>query len=213
MPAASFYSALPLILLALLATPQEMPDFGPDGLAGITEAQKQQLYKGKIILPDRVVLTPDGKRIVEAAIIFNQPPDKVWSLLSKTEDQSKYLDEVKKSIALAKSPSADLLEIHTRILTKTMVYRLIHRFDKSSLYFYWRLDPSFKSEVRKLDGFWRFYPLADGRTLARYGSYFSLGFGVPEFIVTSLTKKSLPKALLSVKKYVDSGGTWDKNQN
>jgi hypothetical protein len=63
-----------------------------------------------------------------------------------------------------------------------------------------------------LSGFWRLYPFAGGKTLARYGNRVLLGFAVPQFVQTALAKNQLPAALKSTKRYVDSGGTWDKTR-
>jgi hypothetical protein len=82
-------------LPAALIYPQEMPEFGSDGLAGLTLEQKQRLAKGGIILPESVVKTPEGKTLIEAVLVFDKPPGEAWRLPSKTEDQAKYLDEVK----------------------------------------------------------------------------------------------------------------------
>jgi len=200
------------MLLAVRIYSQEVPDFGPDGLAGLSLEKKQKLAQGKIILPESAVKTPEGKTLIEAALVFDKPPEEVWRLLSKTEDQAKYIDEVKKLTVIFKSPAEDNLELTIKVLMKTVVYRQIHRFDKKNLYFHWSLDAGFKSDLRELNGFWRFYPFGSGKTLARYGSRVLLRFSIPDFIQTSLTKNNLPSALRSVKKYVNSGGTWEKNK-
>lgn len=201
-----------LLLFVAPSLPREMPDYGPDGLAGLTPEQKQKLAQGKILLPEGVVMTPEGKTLIEAALVFEKPPEEVWRLLSKTEDQVKYLDEVKKVIVIFKSSTEDSLELTIRILTKTFIYRQIHRFDEKNLYFHWSLDPGFKSDLKELNGFWRFYAFGSRRTLGRYGSRVLLRFGIPDVIQTALTKSNLPRALQSVRKFVNSGGTWEKNK-
>ncbi len=209
---AKIFFIMMFVLRPVLTHPQEMPDFGPDGLAGLTLEQKQKLAQGEIILPESVVKTPGGKTLIEAALVFNKPPEEVWRLLSKTEDQVKYLDEVKKVTVIFKSSTGDNLEFTIKLLTKIFVYRQVHQFDEKNLHFRWRLDHDFKSDIKELNGFWRFYPFGSGKTLARYGSRVLLRFSVPDFIQTALTKNNLPRALQSVKKFVNSGGTWEKNK-
>ena len=209
---AKIFFIMMFVFRPVLTHPQEMPDFGPDGLAGLTLEQKQKLAQGEIILPESVVETPGGKTLIEAALVFNKPPEEVWRLLSKTEDQVKYLDEVKKVTVIFKSSTGDNLEFTIKLLTKIFVYRQVHQFDEKNLHFRWRLDHDFKSDIKELNGFWRFYPFGSGKTLARYGSRVLLRFSVPDFIQTALTKNNLPRALQSVKKFVNSGGTWEKNK-
>lgn len=209
---AKIFFIMMFVLRPVLTHPQEMPDFGPDGLAGLTLEQKQKLAQGEIILLESVVKTPGEKTLIEAALVFNKPPEEVWRFLSKTEDQVKYLDEVKKVTVIFKSSTGDNLEFTIKLLTKIFVYRQVHQFDEKNLHFRWRLDHDFKSDIKELNGFWRFYPFGSGKTLARYGSRVLLRFSVPDFIQTALTKNNLPRALQSVKKFVNSGGTWEKNK-
>ena len=193
-----------------VSTASEKPDFGPDGLAGLSDVQIWRLSRGEVILPKSVSKTPAGQTLIEAALVFERPPDEVWSLLSKTEDQHKYINEIKKVDVISKESTRDLVELTVRILGNSIVYRQIHHYDEEALYFDWELDPSFKSEVKELNGFWRLYPFAEEQTLARYGSRVRMRFAVPQFIQTALAKNNLPPALQSIKKYIDSGGEWRK---
>ena len=206
-------SAFPIFFLSAALGFQGMPDFGPEGLAELSEVKIWRLSRGEIVLPNSIVQAPDGRTLIEAALVFDRPTEEVWRLLSKTEDQSKYLAEVQKIVIIFKGPTDDRLEFTTKVLIKTFVYRQCHYFDPQNLYFRWELDPSFPSEIKELSGFWKFYPFGEGKTLARYGSRVLVGLGIPRSIQTSLAKNQLPAALRSVKRYVDSGGTWDKTQS
>jgi len=201
---------LAAMLFFPVSTAFEKPDFGPDGLAGLSDVQIWRLSRGEVILPKSVSKTPAGQTLIEAALVFDRPPDEVWSLLSKTEDQHKYINEIKKVDVISKESTRDLVELTVRILGNSIVYRQIHHYDEEALYFDWELDPSFKSEVKELSGFWRLYPFAGEQTLARYGSRVRMRFAVPQFIQTALAKNNLPPALQSIKKYIDSGGEWRK---
>jgi hypothetical protein len=201
------------LFLSAVADSQNPPDFGPDGLAGLSQVKIWRLNRGEIILPESLAQTADGRTLIEAALVFDRPREDVWRLLSRTEDQVKYLGEVKKVTVLSKSPTDDWLEFTTKVLIKTFVYRQRHHFEAEDFYFWWELDPSFPSEIKELSGFWRFYPFGQGRTLGRYGTRVLVGLGIPKSIQTSLTKNQLPDALRSVKRYVDSGGIWEKNQS
>jgi hypothetical protein len=203
------FSLLTLPAFILSSSRQEI-DFGSDGLAGLSDVQVWRLGRGEIVLPDSLIKTEEGKTLIEAALVFDQPPDEVWRLLSRTEDQGRYLREVQKVAVISKTPTDDLLEFTIKVFTKTFVYRQSHRFDERELRLTWSLDPSFPSEIKELTGFWRFYPFAQGNTLGRYGSRVLMKFAVPASIQNALAKNRLPDALRSVKRYVDSGGTWDK---
>jgi hypothetical protein len=63
--------------------------------------------------------------------------------------------------------------------------------------------------LKEFRGFWRLYPYAGGRTLARYGNKVSPA-GIPEFIVNLFRKGGIVRALESVRLYVESGGSYRK---
>jgi len=195
----------------LLLSTQKAPDFGPDGMAGLNPKEKQRLFKGEIIFPRSIAQTAGGKSLIEAVLLLHRPTEEVWQLLARTEDQVRYLDHIKKIAVLYKTPTEDKLEFTTKIAMKTFVYRVVHRFDEKNFSIWWTLDRSFQNDLEELEGFWRFYPLNQEKTIARYGSRVCPDFPVPKFIFNALTKSDLRSALASVKKYVDSGGVWRKD--
>lgn len=195
------------------AAVQERPDFGPGGLSGLTREQREELDRGEIVLPKSVVETSDGKTLIEAAMIFSVTPDEAFRLLARGEDQAKYLAEVKSVAIISRTSDREHLEFTTKVMTKTIVYRQITRFESAHLFIQWSLDNTFKSDLKELDGFWRFYPYAEGKTLARYGSRVLPRIPVPGFIRSALAKNRLRSALEDVKRYVESGGTGEKGRN
>ena len=142
-------------------------------------------------------------------MVFNQTPEQTWNLLYRTEDQAKYLKELEEAKIIAKSPFKDTIEFRVKAAFLTFLYRVNHNFDRTGLNFWWGLDPTFKNDLVDLRGYWRFYPYSQGKTLARYGSTVSLK-KVPAFIEDMFKKSGVARSLASVKKYVDSGGTYHK---
>jgi hypothetical protein len=180
------------------------PDFGQDGMIGITDSQKKELSEGKIVFS-----TTDKSKdssLIEAAIVFNKSPEEVWDLLSKTEDQIKYLKEINKLRIIERNNNLDTMWFQLRIMLIPIKYQINHHYNKDNLYFYWGMDPSYKNDLKELKGFWKFYPYENNKTFARYGSLVSLKY-VPSWLQDTFKKKAVDKALVSVKCYVDSGGT------
>lgn len=186
-----------------------MPDFGPDGMAGLSEAQKLEIARGKPVFTLTGTSPDEQSGLIEAAIVFEQTSEKTWNLFYRTEDQYKYLKELEMSRVITKGQLEDKIEFRVRALFITQTFRVIHHFDKPDYYFYWGLDPDFRNDLADLRGFYRFYPYGQGRTLARYGSNVSVK-NVPKFIENIFKKSGVSKSLVSVKKYIDSGGTYRK---
>jgi hypothetical protein len=182
-------------------------DFGPDGSTGLTADQKKALSQGEIVFA--TTKAAGGKELIEAAIVFDKTPKETWALLTQTEKQSRYLDECD-NIKVVKRTATESKEVHTvKVAFFTIVYGVLFKFQESEMYFHWWLDPSRKNDLAGLEGFWKLYSYGEGKTLARYGSFVSIK-NIPSWIESAFKERGVRKALLSVAKYVNSGGTYHK---
>ncbi|MGD0279850.1 MAG: hypothetical protein ABSC11_11150 [Smithella sp.] len=188
-----------------------VPDFGNDGLKGLSESQMKEITDGKIVVntsDDTIDETTQAKSsLITAVLIFNKPPEEVFNLLYRSEDQIKFLEELKDVKVISKTDTQNDIEFKTRAAVFTFIYRVIHHFDRNNLYMYWAMDKSFKNDLQDLRGFWKFYPYPGGKTLARYGSNVSIK-GVPDWVENIFKKTGVKNALTNVKKYVDTGWTY-----
>ncbi len=191
-----------IVAFSSLASAAE-PDFGVDGMKGISIEEQKMLADGKIVFS-----TTDKSKenaLIESAIVFNQPIEETWNLLSKVEIQDRYLQEIKKIKLTSKNPVK--VEFGLKILFMSIWYQCQYQFNKPDYYFDWHLDPTYKNEINQLKGFWKLYPYGNNKTLARYGSNVVVK-GVPDFVQGAFKKSGVEKALHATKKFVDSGGTW-----
>jgi len=188
-----------------------VPNFGNDGLQGLTDAQIKDIQAGKIVVStsDSVLdeKTQAKSSLITAAMIFDKPPEVVYDLLYRSEDQIKFLKEIKEVKVINKTETQNNIEFTTKAAVFTFVYRVIHNFDKNNLYMYWNIDRSFKNDLTDLRGFWKFYPYPGGKTLARYGSDVSIK-GVPTWVENIFKASGVKDALKNVKKYIDTGWTY-----
>jgi hypothetical protein len=175
----------------------------------LSAEQERDLAGGKIVFSTTDTEGKGKRTLVEAAVVFDKPPEYVWELLYRTEDQIKFLDEVDEIEIIEKEELRDNLELELRVLFMTIVYRVIHHFDRDAFHIYWGLDPSFENDLLYLHGFWKLHPYGEGKTLARYGSDVSIK-NVPQWIESLFKQHGVKKSLVAVRKYVNSGGTYRK---
>jgi hypothetical protein len=71
------------------------PEFGTDGLDGLSPAQKQQLETGQIVFSTVGSISTSKSELIHASIVFNKSLDETWGLISRTEDQIKYLSDIR----------------------------------------------------------------------------------------------------------------------
>lgn len=175
-------------------------------MADLSSAERHRLSRDEIVILKRERKVGKEAVMIEAAVLFRQSIGKVWALLSRTEDQIKYLREIKKILVLSKTPQEDKLEFTAQILMKRIVFRVCHRFDEKNHFLSWSLDKSHSSDLKEFSGFWCLYPFGESQTLARYGSQVIPRFPVPGFLLASLLKQDVRAALAATKKYIDEGG-------
>ena len=169
----------------------------------------RDLADGGIVFSATDAEGEEDSTFVEAAVVFDKPPEYVWKLLYRTEDQVNFLEEVEAIKILKKEELEDNLEFRLKILFMTFVYRVIHHFDKEDLHIHWGLDPSFDNDLSDLHGFWKLHPYGEGKTLARYGSRVSVK-NVPQWLESLFKRRGVEKSLVAVRKYVNSGGVYRK---
>jgi hypothetical protein len=152
--------------------------------------------------------TSRDDRTVRALVLFKQPRDEVWSLLTSTTRQKEYRPELAGLEVIEAGDNSNVAEYSLRIMLRSLRYRLRQSWDPQSSRVWWSLDPSFDNDMRVLDGLWELRPLDDHRTLARFSTRIDVGPALPAFLQDYATRKKLPESMEQVRRWVDSGGNW-----
>jgi hypothetical protein len=183
----------------------------PEAYKGLTKEGIAKINAGEIIILKEIKQEEKPSGVIEAALVYNQPIDKVWYLIvDRLEDQCKFLPHLDKSDLALKRGNHYIMHFHLTILGIEINWYVDHVAEKDKYFLQWELDPNYKNDIKAQRGYWRLYWLDEKRTLARYGTWFSIGIPVPKFIQSFLIKRDLPRSLGNMKKFVDSGGTWQK---
>jgi len=183
----------------------------PKAWAGLTAEQVAKVKAGEmVILQEDQSQGKEQKRLIRCAMAFDQPIDKVWSLLTQDERQDEYLPGLNKCTLVKREATQDWVDFFVKVVFFKVTYRVNHRYDPEHYYMNWGLDPSFKNDLNHLEGFWQLYAMPDGRTLARYGTKVIPASFLPESIQDYLTRRSLPENLDAVRKWINSGGAYHK---
>ena len=198
-----------LVLLVLISAVPTVDN--PEAWKGLTPAQIAQIKKGQIVLLDQDTSGGSNQsRFIRAAILFNQPIEKVWPLFRKTENQARYLPDLDSNTLVRRDAKGDLVDFHVVMAGIHIDYRIHHVYDDANCKLTWSLDPTFDNDMKRVDGYWFLYKNDATHTLARYGTQVQVASFIPDFIMKRLTKSNLPVNLEAVKKYIESGGTYTK---
>ena len=178
---------------------------------GIDEQTRARIEAGEIVILNEVEGKKSRKALIRTMLTFNVPLEETWRVLAQVDTQKEYLPRVDYCQLVDEGPRMKNVEFVVDATLIKVRYRVIHRFNPEENFFDWYLDPDFKNELKRVDGFWKLYALSPQKTLARYGTRVNTGRMVPGWLERFFAKRDIPKALDAVRKRVESGGTWKRS--
>jgi|SRR5262245_25771105 len=190
---------------AVPAMPVDRPASGQALLDAMPKDVIEQLMHERM-----VVLKTDAsqKDLVQALVLFSQPPERVWELLIQRERQKEYRPELTDVQVVSRTEDGMVEEQHLRIAFLSVGYRLEERMDPATHTLTWHLDPSFESPLQHVSGYWELHALDGGRTVARFGTRVNVSSAVPGFLQNGITRKNVPETLDNTRQWIDSEGRW-----
>ena len=166
------------------------------------------MEKNVIVMQEMGDEGPLSGGFIMAYVIFGQPIERAYRLLSQSARQIEFRPELTsiETIEVSESGAIDVQRL--KILFQRYVYYLEYRLDPRKRRIEWRLDTRFDNDLEDVEGFWELYAMADDRTLGRSGTSVNVGRAVPAFLQDWITRKNLPKTMERARKWVNSEGTW-----
>ena len=201
--AARFLCAAALLLACQAA--QSAPPPGEPQLRALSPDERAHLEReGVVILPsDRA-----EPGVTQGLVVFSQPSDQVWRLLTQTERQREYRPELTELTNVERSGNVAVDRNRISVMFIRLAYHLRYEQDPKAWRIAWSLAPGYDNDMQQVSGAWSLFDLGGGRTLGRLASSVVVGSAVPRSMQEALTRKKVPELLDHVRRWVDSGGTW-----
>ena len=177
-------------------------------LDGLSPELVDRLFEKKWILLQQIdadVASLSGGYLM-AYVIFDQPFERTYELLSQTSRQVEYRPELSSVETVDRFPDGNLDEHQMKILLMKIKYRLRYRTDPKRHRISWSLDPDFDNDLDRIDGFWEIHPLDDARTLARLGTSVDIGSILPSVLQNMIASRNLPKTIERCRSWVNANG-------
>jgi ribosome-associated toxin RatA of RatAB toxin-antitoxin module len=195
---------MPLLLtaLALLAAP-----------GGLTDEELQRALRGEVPVRTETFTKESGKGAGRGlgAIVVERPIAEVWATLARYDDKAQYIPRLEKVTILERRPDLLRARMQVNATVTTEYYTAFFQLDEKERVIHWKLDPSaHDNTLADVDGEYKLFELTPQRTLIVYRTYVDTGRPVPRFIQNHLALRSIPDLLRSIKKRIESGGTWKK---
>jgi hypothetical protein len=151
---------------------------------------------------------PECRGFIQSIVIFDRPRRQTLDLLTQTERQMEFLPNLRNVQPVARHAGESLDHHEIRIIFTKLEYRVRNHWSDEEWTMWWHLEPGYSNDMASLDGYWRFYELSDGRTLAIYASRIDVGPLVPARMQAALSRKKLEDSLRHFRSWVNSGGSY-----
>jgi len=195
-------------LTLLLAAPAGRAEPGAEA---VLAAQPPDLVR--TLLESKVVLAGHADASTQTAqgfVIFEQPVERVYRLLSQTTRQREYRPELETIETVRPLEDGSIDEHHLKIMFIGIRYRLRNHWDPAHRRISWELDPEFENDLRRVDGSWELFALDASRTLGVLTTKVEVAAGMPSFLQDYVTRKNLPGTLERCRHWVDADGHLDE---
>ncbi|MEE9279308.1 MAG: SRPBCC family protein [Myxococcota bacterium] len=139
-----------------------------------------------------------------ASGLIRHSPDRVWTVLTDFETWPKFMPHITRTRITRREGSKMWVRQNYRVvfvgMEHTTIYDLDPRFGQLS----WALDPTQKHDIKFSEGRWELLPTAGGdRTVIRYAAAMDAGRHVPDFLETTLKRRSLKNLIVNLRREVD----------
>jgi hypothetical protein len=145
---------------------------------------------------------------VRAVAIFRQSKQRVFELMRDTAAQALYLPHIQSATVVARPENGELTQFILKFIWKQVQFRVRHWFYPETSRSEWALDTSAPHDIRGQEGYWQLFEMGPDLTIGEYGTRVDTGLAVPQFIQDMFARADIPKALTAFRKYMDSGGTY-----
>lgn len=170
------------------------------------ELTRQLQTQGVVVLED--VASAERTTFVIAYVLFDKPRARAMELVTDPTRQTEWRPGIEDVRVVERSPPNRVDEVRMKVLFRELVYRVAYHRDPATERISWTLDPTFDNSLTTFEGFWEFYPMADDRTLGRFGTRVDAGAAIPAFMQRNLTRRSVVETMGNCLRWVNSDGTW-----
>ena len=183
-----------------------LDNFDPD--------QLEKLLAGETVFEHVEMTGSDGKIRGQgkAAVLINAPVEECFRIFCEFDKMQEYLPRKTKSEVIRSSEGEVLVYKQLKFLIKTIEFTSRYIVDPKAHRVEFELVPDLPHDIKDSAGYYQFDPVDQNRTLFSYGlTRMDSGIRVPGFIQKHMTSRDLPNVVRSVKKRIESGGTWTKD--
>ena len=178
----------------------------------LTDEVKAELQEKQVAVAEKMESGKSGNAKAVVMGIVDAPPETVWEELNDFEGQQEWTPKVESAKIYTDNSDPDRsgVAFTTRVMLRTLAYHLMMRIDPEIMRVDYSLDEEKENDFERIVGAWQAYPLAEGKSFVVHEIDIKTGIAIPQFLQRFFMNKDLPDIVVSLKKRVESGGTWTR---
>jgi hypothetical protein len=179
-----------------------------------TPEQLKKLNAGEAVFEHKEQKGDDGKLhgFGQSTIIINKPVKECFKIFSEYNKQHLYFPRKKNSEIVKAWENKALVKKEFDFYVTSIEYTVLYTADEKNHRVDFEMDKNYPHDIEDTAGYFVFFKIDDKRTLFTYAATkVETGVKVPGFIKDYITSKDLPTVVINVKKRVESGGKWKKD--
>lgn len=183
-------------------------------LGRFTPEEQKKLIAGEAVFKHVQEKGPDGKMHGhgESYALIDASVEQSWKIFCEFDKHHLYFPRKKKSEVVKRWDNKALVYKEFDFYVTTIEYTILYTLDTKNHRLDFKLDKDYKHDIEDAAGYFLFEKLGEKRTLVTYAATkVETGVKVPGFIQEYITSRDLPAVVMNVKKRIESGGKWTKD--
>lgn len=172
--------------------------------AALSESHQKQLRDGEVLVWEEQRAVGEEKRFILAIALFDQPLQKVWSLIDDKEAIPEVIESVVKAEVVSRTGNTTIISQEVKGLAKNANYVVKHVGIFPDRVEFERVSGDFEH----IEGQWLFEVVTgnDGneQTLLTYRLHLDAGKYVPQGLIIKSQLKKLPPIMTAIRKQLAS---------
>ncbi len=182
-------------------------------LARFTPEQKEKLLAGEAIYEHVEEKGEDGKLHGhgQSSALIDAPIDEAFKIFCQYDKHQLYFPRKTKSDVVKTEGEVSWVHKEFDFSLITIEYTVKYVKDEKNHRVDFEMDPSYPHDLKDTAGYFHFEKVDEKKTLITYAATkVETGLKVPSMVQNYLTSKDLPTVVINIKKRIESGGTWTK---
>ena len=179
-----------------------------------TPEQRAKLLAGEAVFEHVQSKAPDGTQQghAQSSALVAAPVESCFKIFTDYNKQQLFFPRKKTSQVKKTEGSKVWVYKQFDFYLVTVEYTVVYTVDAAGHRIDFQMDPAYPHDLEDTAGYFLFEPVDEKRALFTYAATkVETGLKVPKFIQEYLTSRDLPAVVLNVKKRIESGGTWTKD--